>query len=457
MTVGRDVLVAGSAEYESARRSQIARFDDVRPHAVVRCRVPEDIAQTLAFASEEGLHIALRSGGHCFAGRSSTTGVVMDLSGMDEVSVSDETVTVGAGARLADVYDALAAHDRTIAAGCGPTVGIAGLTLGGGLGILGRSHGLTSDQLAAARAVLADGRIVDCDQHRHEDLFWALRGAGGGQFAAVTQLVLRTLPAQRATAFHLVWPWTVGAAVVGAWQAWAPDAPNAIAASLLVRASTDSDLLPSVTVFGAALDQESAARCALAEFVADVGTAPAKASYAPGPYREIKRYLAEYDVCSGERRPVEREPGHSYSRSEFFRRELPADVIAELLARFADGRRQGEARVLDFTPWGGAYDRVPAEASAFAHRAERFLLKQEVVVDAAASEAERQAARGWLSRSWALVHAWGSGAVYPNFPDPDLEDWGRAYHGANLDRLRRVKATYDPENIFRFDQSVQPT
>jgi FAD binding domain/Berberine and berberine like len=457
MTVGGEVLVAGSAEYESARRSQIARFDGVRPHAVVRCRVPEDVAQALAFASQGGLHVALRSGGHCFAGRSSTTGVVIDVSGMDEVSVSEGTVTVGAGARLADVYDALAAHDRTIAAGCGPTVGIAGLTLGGGLGILGRSHGLTADQLVAARAVLADGRIVDCDAHRHEDLFWALRGAGGGQFAAVTQLVLRTLPPPDATGFHLVWPWTVGAAVVGAWQAWAPDAPNAIAASLLVRAPADSDLPPVVTVFGAVLDQESAARAALADFVADVGAAPTKANYAPGPYRETKRYLAEYDVCSGERRAVEREPGHSYSKSEFFRRELPADVIAELLARLADGRRQREARTLDFTPWAGAYNRVPAEATAFAHRAERFLLKQEVVVDPGASEAERQAARGWLSRSWALVHACGSGGVYPNFPDPELEDWGHAYHGANLDRLRQVKATYDPENVFRFDQSVQPT
>jgi FAD/FMN-containing dehydrogenase len=115
----------------------------------------------LALARRERVDVALRSGGHCFAGRSSTTGVVIDLSGIEEVSVSDGTVAIGAGARLGDVYDALATHERTIAAGCGPTVGIAGVTLGGGLGILGRQHGLTADQLVAARAVLADGRIVD--------------------------------------------------------------------------------------------------------------------------------------------------------------------------------------------------------------------------------------------------------------------------------------------------------
>src|SRR5919108_6487034 len=279
MKVGGDVLLPGTAEYESARRSQVARFDGVRPHAVVHCRAPEDVAQTLAFARREGLHVALRSGGHCFAGRSSTTGIVLDVSGMNDVSISDGTVTVGAGAHLGDVYDVLAPQGRTIAAGCGPTVGIAGLTLGGGLGILGRLHGLTADQLVAARAVLADGSIVDCDEHRHQDLFWALRGAGGGQFAAVTQLVLRTLPAPDATGFHLVWPWTEGAAVVGAWQAWAPDAPDTIAASLVARAPTDSDLPPIVIVFGAVLDDESAARAALAELVADVGAAPAKANY----------------------------------------------------------------------------------------------------------------------------------------------------------------------------------
>src|SRR5262249_8552964 len=153
------LLLPGAAGYDAASRSQIARFDAVRPHAVARCRVPEDVADVLAHAEQRGLHVALRSGGHCFGGRSSTTGIVIDTGAMNAVSVSDGTVTVGAGARLADVYDALAAHDLTIAAGCGPTVGIAGLTLGGGLGILGRAHGLTADQLVAARAVLADGRI----------------------------------------------------------------------------------------------------------------------------------------------------------------------------------------------------------------------------------------------------------------------------------------------------------
>jgi FAD/FMN-containing dehydrogenase len=134
--------------------------------------------------------------------------------------------TVGAGARLGDVYDSLDEHGLTIPAGCGPSVGIAGLTLGGGLGILGRKYGLTSDQLLAAQLVLADGRVVECDEHHDGELFWALRGAGGGNFGVVTSLTFSTIPAPDATAFHLVWPNTQTAALIDAWKAWAPAAPT---------------------------------------------------------------------------------------------------------------------------------------------------------------------------------------------------------------------------------------
>jgi len=456
MKLGQHVLLPGSAEYETARLSQVARFDDVRPSAVVGCHAPDDVAHALAMARQHELHVALRGGGHCFAGRSSSTGIVIDMSGISDISLSNGTVTVGAGARLGNVYDALAGHGLTVAAGCGPTVGIAGLTLGGGLGILGRSRGLTSDQLIAARAVLADGRIVDCDEHHREDLFWALRGAGGGQFAAITELVLRTLPAPAATGFHLVWPWSAAADVICAWQTWAPDAPEEIAASLLIRAPADNHRAPSVTISGAVLDDETVARATLNELIRHIGAPPSGENFVPDTYREVKRYLAEYDSSSGERQSVRREPGHSYSKSEFFRRELPSEVVGELLAHMSRGRPSRATRVLDFTPWGGAYNRVPVEATAFAHRAERFLLKHEVIVDPAASETERQGAREWLVRSWELVHPSGSGGVYPNFPDPELDDWEHAYHGANLDRLRLVKATYDPENVFRFHHSICP-
>ena len=221
--IAGDVLVAGADGYESVRRPPIGLFHDVRPQAIVRCTTAADVAGTIAFARGSGLDLAVRSGGHCFAGRSSTRGILLDVSPMNAVSLDEGGVaTVGAGARLGDVYDALEPHGVMIAAGCGPTVGIAGLVLGGGLGILGRRHGLTSDQLTAAQVVLADGRVVDCDERRHGDLFWALRGAGGCQFGVLTTLTLRTVPAPTTTTLHLRWEQRDAVAVIEAWQGGRP-------------------------------------------------------------------------------------------------------------------------------------------------------------------------------------------------------------------------------------------
>jgi FAD/FMN-containing dehydrogenase len=142
-----DVVLPGSPDYESVRQPVMARFEHLRPAAVVRCATPADVAATLAVAGRLGLPTAIRSGGHSVAGRSATDGIVLDVTPMGSVAVAGEVATVGAGVRLGELYDALATHGLTIPAGCGPSVGIAGLTLGGGLGILGRKHGLTCDHL----------------------------------------------------------------------------------------------------------------------------------------------------------------------------------------------------------------------------------------------------------------------------------------------------------------------
>jgi FAD/FMN-containing dehydrogenase len=165
------VVPRDSPVFEDVRKPAWAQFEDIAPDAVVLCMTTEDVAETITFARRVGAEIAARSGGHCFAGRSSTRGLLIDLSEMRSVTVTDGLATVEAGALLGDVYERLDSHGLTIAAGACPSVGIAGLTLGGGLGILGRTHGLTSDQLVGARVVLADGRVVDCDEHREPDLF----------------------------------------------------------------------------------------------------------------------------------------------------------------------------------------------------------------------------------------------------------------------------------------------
>jgi FAD/FMN-containing dehydrogenase len=446
--ISGEVLLPDSPGYESTRKPAMARFHDVRPRAVVLCETAEDVSEAIWFARRQGLRTVPRSGGHCFAGRSTVEGIVIDVSPMRSVSVSGGVATVGAGARLGQVYDALDEHGLTIAAGCGPDVGIAGLTLGGGLGILGRKYGLTSDQLLGARVVLADGSIVECDERREEDLFWALRGSGGGNFGVVTSLVFRTVPAPAATAFDLIWPHAYASEVVGAWQVWSPAAPDELAASLHVFAPDDPDQPPAVSVSGAMLGTASDARDLLDELVARVGVDPMSATFEHASYRQTKRYLAEHGP--GDDRP----DGHPYNKSEFFREPLPAEAVTALVRNLSEDRRAGQSRELDFTPWAGAYNRVPTGATAFAHRDERFLLLQVAVVEPYAPAAEREAARDWLTRSWSSVHSWGTGRVYPNFPDPDLEDWARAYHGTNLEQLALIKAKYDPDGFFRFHQSI---
>ena len=210
-----------------------------------------------------------------------------------------------------------------------------------------------------------------------------------------------------------------------------------------MSAGAEPDLPLAVRVFGAVLGSAAHGRRRLEGLVARAGVDPASATLEQLTYRQTKRFLAELD--EGSATP---ETGHLYAKSEFFRTPMLPRTIARLVEHLGADRIEGQARELDFTPLGGAYNRVRADATAFVHRGERFLLKHQVVVAAAQAKALTPAARGWLTRSWALAHLGDAGGAYPNFPDAELGAWDRAYHGANLDRLLRVKARYDPDDAF---------
>ena len=452
------VVLPGSPDYDAVRKPFEARFHDVRPQAVVLCESTNDVAETLRLAVRSGLQTTPRSGGHCFAGRSSSEGIVIDVTPLHSVSVSvsDGVATIGAGARLGDVYASLHPRGLTLAAGSCPSVGIAGLTLGGGLGILGRKYGLTSDQLLGAQIVLADGRVVDCDDSHDPELFWGLRGAGAGNFGVVTSLVFRTHPASSATNFHLTWSFTQAAAVIEAWQEWAPAAPDELYASVLVTASSDVERPPAIDLLGSMLGSEADTTELLNKFLARAGEDPTSAFHKHMSREETTRYWAELEVTDRDDPGQEEAPQQEFRflKSEFFRRPLPAEAIRQLLGNLAEGRVQGQSRELDFSPWGGAYNSVRDDTTAFVHRHELFSLKHATAVDAASSNEAKAPAQRWLTESWKSVRPWGSGHVFPNFPDPTLDDWQYAYYGSNYDRLMKVKRTYDPNNSFRFHQSL---
>src|SRR5262245_35203210 len=438
-----EVVLPGSPRYDEVRKPPIPRFHDARPQAVVLCRSHADVVEAIASARRSGIAVTVRSGGHDFAGRSSGPGIVLDLASMHSLEIADGLAAVGPGFRLGDLYAALGQYEVTIPGGCGATVGIGGQALGGGLGLLGRSRGLTSDQLVAAEVVLADGRVVECDEQRHEDLFWALRGAGAQGLGVVTCLTLRTMAEPAATSFHLKWSYGLASALIAAWQVWSPTGPDELAASLLVTVGGEADADPVVHLFGSMIGSETETAALLDEFVSVVGADAASSERAHMRYGSLKSYLAERGPGD-----QEDEHGRAYVKSEFFRKPLPTGAVEALVDLLVRGRRPREARKLDFMPWGGAYNRVPANATAFPHRNELFLLEHSVVVPAGFDAAATEAARAWLSDSWELVHPSGSGGVYANFPDTDLPDERRAYWGANLERVLRVKEKYDPDGVF---------
>ncbi len=450
------VIEPGSVEYAALPKLNNARFDHMQPQGVVLCSTAADVAQTVGFIRSQRLETATRCGGHCFAGRSTTPGLLIDVSALNSVSLSNGIARIGAGARLGEVYSALLAHGLTIPGGSCPSVGIAGLTLGGGLGWLGRKYGLTSDHLIGAQIVVADGRILECDEGRYEDLFWALRGAGTGHFGVVVELLFQPLPApQVATTFHLTWPFSHAARVVDAWLGWAGEAPDEIAASLDLRASADPMEPPSCEVFGMNLGTRSDTLELLEAFTARLNTSPTSTLVQEMTYQQTLRHWAER---AGERLEAPRAPNiirrYEAITSEFFARPLPSEAVVALVDHLTRERVPGESREVDFSAWGGAYNRVAADATAFAHRDGRYWLKHTAAIAGDAEAQEKLAAERWARRSWQIVRGWGTGQVFPNFPDPNLADWGHAYYGANYERLLEVKSHYDRHNVFHFQQSL---
>lgn len=446
-TLDGELLTPGVAGYDDVRRPRNVAFADVRPRAIVLCRSERDAVAAVRYAARSGLRLAPRGGGHCFAGRSSTDGMVLDLSALSGIDVrSDGTASIGAGARLGQVYRALCAHGRTLPGGCGAGVGIAGLTLGGGIGLLGRSAGLTSDRLVGARVVLADGAVVDCDAEREPDLFWALRGAGGGQFGVVTSFRFATIAEPdtvRVDARPHVLDLDAAAGLIGAWQRWAPGAPDALTVCLTVEgASGGPGVL--VRVSGASTLPVAHTRELLDGFAATVSVPIELRLSGPMPFSALKDTLAD-DARSADGQPLR-------IRSEFFDGELGEGTLVRLVTALtaiatatSTAERGSGTRRLTFTPMGPGYDRVAEHETAFAHRGQRFLL-------------EHAAAPGddWVDVSWTTAHPDASGRVYPNFPDTALTDPVAAYHAGNAARLAEVKRHYDPHGFFRFPQAIDP-
>ena len=451
-----DVIQRGEAGYNAARMLYNTRFDAIKPAAIAFCESATDVQRTVRWARKHGIRIVPRSGGHSYGGYSTTTGVVVDVSRIDAISLTlDDRAALGAGARLIDVYASLAQRGRTVPAGTCPTVGIAGLTLGGGVGFSARRFGLTCDNLLEATVVLADGTVVRASSGHHPDLYWALRGGGGGNFGIVTRLVFATHPADDVVTYSLAWPWTDAKRVVAAWQKLAPTAPDGLFCVLNLNATAGSSASPNITSAGQFYGDEAHLRSLLQPLV-DAGT-PTRFTTRSRTYLSAALMWAgcSADIAACHLRPQGNLGRSTFAaKSSYANRPLTAEGIDALIAQIEARRATGSGPgIVLLDSYGGAITRVAKKATAFVHRDALFSMQYLAYWDAHAAAAPNIA---WLRRFYASMRPYVSPFAYQNYIDPDLRNWQHAYYGSNYPRLQHVKRKYDPHNVFHFAQSIRP-
>ena len=436
------VIVPDDKDYDLARTVFYGGIDR-RPKAIVRAMDSDDVSQVITLARQAGLELAVRGGGHSFAGHSlSDGGIVLDLREQRALQLDPERRTAWAGGGLTAGAYTKAAGELGLATGFGDTgsVGIGGLTLGGGVGYLVRKHGLTIDQLLAAEVVTADGQLLRADAETNPELFWALRG-GGGNFGVVTRFQFRLHEVPSVVGGMLILPATPP--VIAGFMAAAEAAPDELSAIANVMPAPPMPQVPAeqhgqLVVFALLVyaGEVDAGERALAPF-RQLAT-PIVDMLRPMTYPEV--FVPE----EGEYHPT------AVARTMFVDTidRSAAEVIVSSLEASDAPVRVAQLRVL-----GGAMARVPAEATAFAHRASRIMVNLAAFYE---SPAERVVREAWVSDFAASLHQGDSG-VYVNFLGEASEAQVRtAYPGSTWDRLSSAKRRYDPANLFRVNHNISP-
>jgi FAD/FMN-containing dehydrogenase len=455
----------GESSYATDKLLFDPRFDGQKPAGIAYVKSAHDVSTCLAFVRKFGVPFAARSGGHSYAGWSGTSGLIIDVSDLKTVAVSGSTAAVGAGTRLIDFYHGLAAKGRAVPGGSCPTVGIAGLTLGGGVGVTARAYGLTCDNLESLQIVTANGAVLTADPHHYGDLFWACQGGGGGNFGVVTSFTFRTTPAPEPVLFSLSWPWSKAARVVAAWQSWAPHAPDALWSNLHLAAAPGGHT-PTVSVGGCYLGSDTDAANLLHQLYAKVGSNPSS-SFLSLPQSYLTAMLAEagcstlgYQAChlpwyaSGGK--LGRQP--QFAKSDYFTTPLSNSGINTLLAGIVALQKvrgaAGGVGGIAFDALGGAVNRVKPGATAFVHRNALFGAQYTTDWTNGAGSTGINNQHAWLRNYWSSMRRYASGQAYQNYIDPDLTNWEQAYYGGNFARLAAIKKKYDPTRLFTFPQAI---
>jgi FAD/FMN-containing dehydrogenase len=434
--------------YDEARAVHNGMIDR-HPAVLVRCSSAEDVARVIAFARSRDALIAVRGGGHNGGGLGvADDAVVIDLADMDTVVVdpASHSVRVGGGCTWGDVDRATAEHGRATPSGIISTTGVGGLTLGGGIGHLTRRFGLTIDSLLGADVVLADGSQVHTSANEHPDLFWALRG-GGGNFGVVTSFEFRTHPVGAAVmAGPTFWPIEQMPEVMRFYRDFLPSAPRAVNGFLAAMTVPPVDLFPEelhlrkvCAVMWCVVGSEEEAAQLLAP-VHEVGT-PLLHGVGPVPHPALQSLFDGLYVKGLQ----------CYWRADFVN-EL-SDALIERHLEWSQ-KLPSMHSTMHLYPIDGAAREVGSADTAFSYRDAQWA---EVIFGVDPDPDNAGAMRDWCVGYWDATHPYSAGGAYVNFMMDEGQERVRATYRSNYDRLARVKAQYDPDNVFRVNQNIQPS
>ncbi|WP_220195198.1 FAD-binding oxidoreductase [Ktedonospora formicarum] len=434
--VAGKAIVPGSDTYEKLRNV----FNQVgSPAAIVRAQTHQDIMESLLFAREQHLPLSVRSGGHGLSGQATNTGgLVLDLAAFNQVELLDRErrlVRLGAGARWGEAAKALAAYGLAISSGDTNQVGVGGLTLGGGVGWMVRTYGLTIDSLHAAELITADGHILRVSAQEHPDLFWAIRG-GGGNFGVVTSFDFSAHPCKAVIGGSVNYDAAEAASVLTGWATVMSEAPEELNSTVVLFSGFGPQVPPRVSVlFCYAGDDETAAHVAI-EPLLHLGLVQTQ-DIQKKPYDAMLE-----DAISPP--PSLKTVGHNG-----FLKKLSQEAIAVLANNYGKpGKPIAQIRSL-----GGAMARVSPQATAFAHRESEALIIVPAFGPANATEEQANQIR---QAAWGPLNPLTQGAFINFLSDASEASVSAAYPGETYTRLANVKAAYDPGNLFSMNQNIKP-
>ena len=440
-------LVGPEDELYDETRALFNAMIDKRPALIARCSGPEDISTVIRAARDQDLRIAIRAGGHNGGGLGSVDdGVVIDLSLLKAISVDPETrtVRVGGGCLWSEVDAATQEHGLAVPGGIISTTGVAGLTLGGGHGYLTRRYGLTIDNLLSAEVVLADGSHVTAGPEVNPDLFWAIRG-GGGNFGVVTEFTFQAQPVTTIVGGPTFWPVEDTEELLKAYREFLPAAPRNLTGFFNFHDVPPAPPFPEEIhlrrvcgiVWCIDADDDEAERL----------MAPMLAVREPLMHGVGRMPLAALNSAfDGLYSPGDQ----WYWRADFVR-EIPDEAVArnaELGASLPTWKSASHIYPID----GAAHD-VGPEETPFAYR---DAVWSQVIIGVDADPANAPKLRDWAIARWEALHPYSAGGAYVNFMMEEGQGRVKATYGSNYARLAQIKATYDPDNVFRVNQNIEP-